>query len=120
MDGGENEGGCPVKIHIPEMIHLMGEGKFRQAFELIKEANPLPNVTGRVCPQEIQCQGVCTLNKRPIEIGQLEWYLPQSEKVLDPEAIFRIGASSTNSPGARAPTSTRRSGRRNATPAESG
>ena len=90
MDGGENEGGCPVKIHIPEMIHLMGEGKFRQAFHLIKESNPLPNVTGRVCPQEIQCQGVCTHNERPIEIGQLEWYLPQSEKVLDPDANFAI------------------------------
>jgi len=91
MDGGENEGGCPVKIHIPEMIHLMGEGKFRQAFQLIKEANPLPNVTGRVCPQEIQCQGVCTHNERPIEIGQLEWYLPQSEKVLNASANFQVG-----------------------------
>lgn len=85
MDGGENKGGCPVKIHIPEMLHLMGEGKFRQALALIKESNPLPNVTGRVCPQEIQCQGVCTHNQRPIEIGQLEWYLPQSEKVLNPD-----------------------------------
>jgi len=90
MDGGENEGGCPVKIHIPEMIHLMGEGKFKQAFELIKESNPLPNVTGRICPQEIQCQGVCTLNQRPIEIGQLEWYLPQSEKLLNPSANFEV------------------------------
>lgn len=90
IDGGENEGGCPVKIHIPEMIHLMGEGKFKQAFELIKEANPLPNVTGRICPQELQCQGVCTLNKRPIEIGQLEWYLPESEKLLTPDANFNI------------------------------
>jgi glutamate synthase (NADPH/NADH) small chain len=90
MDGGENEGGCPVKIHIPEMIHLMGEGKFKQAFRLIKEANPLPNVTGRVCPQEIQCQGVCTHNERPIEIGQLEWYLPQSEKVLNQDANFEM------------------------------
>ncbi|MGB5775843.1 MAG: sulfide/dihydroorotate dehydrogenase-like FAD/NAD-binding protein [Sedimenticolaceae bacterium] len=91
IDGGENEGGCPVKIHIPEMIHLIGEGKFKQAFQLIKEANPLPNVTGRVCPQEIQCQGVCTLNQRPIEIGQLEWYLPQSEKFLNPDANTEIG-----------------------------
>ena len=88
MDGGENKGGCPVKIHIPEVLHLMGEGKFRQAFELIKDSNPLPNVTGRVCPQEIQCQGVCTHNERPIEIGQLEWYLPQSEKVLDPDSYL--------------------------------
>jgi glutamate synthase (NADPH/NADH) small chain len=92
MDGGENEGGCPVKIHIPEMIHLMGEGKFKQAFQLIKEANPLPNVTGRVCPQEIQCQGVCTHNERPIEIGQLEWYLPQSEKLLNPDANREAGS----------------------------
>ncbi|MEN8179927.1 MAG: sulfide/dihydroorotate dehydrogenase-like FAD/NAD-binding protein [Pseudomonadota bacterium] len=90
MDGGENDGGCPVKIHIPEMIHLMGEGKFKQAFRLIKESNPLPNVTGRVCPQEIQCQGVCTHSERPIEIGQLEWYLPQSEKVLNQGANYEI------------------------------
>jgi glutamate synthase (NADPH/NADH) small chain len=90
VDGGENVGGCPVKIHIPEMVHLIGEGKFRQAFELIKEANPLPNVTGRVCPQELQCQGVCTLNKRPIEIGQIEWYLPQSERLLDADANYDI------------------------------
>lgn len=78
----ENEGGCPVKIHIPQVINLMGEGRFKQAFELIQQANPLPNVTGRVCPQELQCQGVCTLNERPIEIGQLEWFLPQREREL--------------------------------------
>lgn len=90
MDGGENKGGCPVKIHIPEMLHLMGEGKFREALLLIKESNPLPNVTGRVCPQEIQCQGVCTHNQRPIEIGQLEWYLPQSEKVLNPDKYRKL------------------------------
>jgi glutamate synthase (NADPH/NADH) small chain len=77
----EPKGGCPVKIHIPEMLNLMGQGKFREAFDLIKHSNPLPNVTGRVCPQEIQCQGVCTHTGKPIEIGQLEWYLPQSEKV---------------------------------------
>ncbi len=80
---GENDGGCPVKIHIPQALNLMGEGKFKDAFELIRDANPLPNVTGRVCPQELQCQGVCTLNERPIEIGQLEWFLPQRERELD-------------------------------------
>ena len=53
----ENEGGCPVKIHIPEMLRLIGEGRFQDAFELMQSANPLPNVTGRFCPQEIQCQG---------------------------------------------------------------
>jgi len=79
----ENDGGCPVKIHIPQALNLMGEGKFKEAFKLIHNANPLPNVTGRVCPQEMQCQGVCTLNERPIEIGQLEWFLPQRQLQLD-------------------------------------
>ncbi|MCP5298913.1 MAG: sulfide/dihydroorotate dehydrogenase-like FAD/NAD-binding protein [Chromatiaceae bacterium] len=77
----EPKGGCPVRIHIPEVLRLMGEGRFRRAMEVITESNPLPNVTGRVCPQELQCQGVCKQNKRPIEIGQIEWYLPQSMKL---------------------------------------
>ncbi|WP_213992889.1 sulfide/dihydroorotate dehydrogenase-like FAD/NAD-binding protein [Sodalis sp. dw_96] len=76
------KGGCPVKIHIPQMLSLLGTGRFREAMELIESCNPLPNVTGRVCPQELQCQGVCTHQKRPIEIGQLEWYLPQRHKMF--------------------------------------
>jgi len=86
IEGAENDGGCPVKIHIPAALNLMGEGKFKAAFELISSANPLPNVTGRVCPQELQCQGVCTLNERPIEIGQLEWFLPQRDKMVEADA----------------------------------
>ena len=81
----ENDGGCPVKIHIPRVLNLMGQGKLKDAFELILSSNPLPNVTGRVCPQELQCQGACTLNERPIEIGQLEWFLPQRERMLEEE-----------------------------------
>ncbi|MFD0981394.1 sulfide/dihydroorotate dehydrogenase-like FAD/NAD-binding protein [Tropicimonas aquimaris] len=83
-------GGCPVKIHIPEMLDLIGNGKIRQALELIESCNPLPNVTGRVCPQEHQCQGVCKHTKRPIEIGQIEWYLPEHEKLADPDRLKRL------------------------------
>ena len=86
----EPKGGCPVKIHIPEMLDLLGQGKFRQALELIESCNPLPNVTGRVCPQELQCQGVCTHTRRPIEIGQLEWFLPQHEKLVNPDVAGRF------------------------------
>jgi glutamate synthase (NADPH/NADH) small chain len=93
---GESIGGCPVKIHIPEMLQLVGEGRFKQAFNLIRDANPLPNVTGRVCPQEIQCQGVCTHNGRPIEIGQIEWYLPQSEKIKCPGSLFESNTEMIN------------------------
>ena len=81
----ERKGGCPVKIHIPQMLDLLGNGRVREAMELIETCNPLPNVTGRVCPQELQCQGVCTHNKQPIEIGQLEWYLPQRAKLVEPD-----------------------------------
>lgn len=82
----ENKGGCPVKIHIPEMLALLGQGKFREALQLIESSNPLPDVTGRVCPQELQCQGVCAHQKKPIEIGQIEWYLPQREKLINPNS----------------------------------
>ncbi|SDG76600.1 sulfide/dihydroorotate dehydrogenase-like FAD/NAD-binding protein [Propionivibrio dicarboxylicus] len=81
------KGGCPVKIHIPQVLNLMGNGRFREAMELIESCNPLPNVTGRVCPQELQCQGVCAHTKQPIEIGQLEWFLPQREKVVNPDGV---------------------------------
>ena len=81
-------GGCPVSIHIPQVIEFIGRGQFRAALELIESSNPLPDVTGRVCPQELQCQGVC-LQKLPIAIGQLEWFLPEREKLVDPEAAAR-------------------------------
>ncbi|GAA2181630.1 hypothetical protein GCM10009785_17390 [Brooklawnia cerclae] len=81
----EPRGGCPVQVHIPDMMRLLGTGHFREALDLIESINPLPNVTGRVCPQELQCQSVCAHSGRPIEIGQLEWFLPQRERVVDPE-----------------------------------
>jgi glutamate synthase (NADPH/NADH) small chain len=80
----EPKGGCPVKIHIPQVLELVGTGHFREAMELIESCNPLPDVTGRVCPQEMQCQGVCIQNKMPIAIGQLEWFLPERDKLRHP------------------------------------
>ena len=83
----EPKGGCPVKIHIPDMLELVGNGRFHEALELIEGANPLPGVTGRVCPQELQCQGVCLHKENPIQIGQVEWFLPEREKLVNPEGI---------------------------------
>ena len=76
-------GGCPVKIHIPQVLELVGTGRFSEALELLETCNPLPDVTGRVCPQELQCQGVC-LHKVPMAIGQIEWFLPERDKLLHP------------------------------------
>jgi glutamate synthase (NADPH) small chain len=66
------------------MMELLGTGRFGDALELLESCNPLPNVTGRVCPQEMQCQGVC-LHKTPMQIGQLEWFLPEREKLVNPD-----------------------------------
>ena len=85
----EPKGGCPVKIHIPQVLEMVGTGRFREALELLESCNPLPNVTGRVCPQEMQCQGVCLHTKMPIAIGQVEWFLPQREKLVNPGGVER-------------------------------
>ncbi len=92
----EPQGGCPVKIHIPQVLELVGTGKFHEALELIESCNPLPDVTGRVCPQELQCQGVCMFTKTPIQFGQLEWFLPEREKLVDPGSVARRFAASVD------------------------
>ncbi len=66
--------GCPVSVKIPEFIHKIKEGDFMGAAEKLWERNALPAVCGRVCPQEIQCEGNCILGKKgkPVAIGYLE------------------------------------------------
>ena len=66
--------GCPVNVQIPQFLKLVAAGDFRSAINLVKETNSLPAVTGRVCPQEQQCEKICTMAKRfePVAIGRLE------------------------------------------------
>lgn len=66
--------GCPVNIRIPDFISLIEEGKFVEAAKTLLEQNTLPAVTGRVCPQEVQCEAECVLGKKgePVAIGRLE------------------------------------------------
>jgi len=73
--------GCPVNINVPGFIKLVAEGDFRGAVNLIKETNALPAITGRVCPQETQCEGVCTLCKKfeSVAIGRLERFVADWE-----------------------------------------
>ena len=69
--------GCPAKIDILAFIKLITEGRFIEAGLKIKESNPLPQVCGRVCPQEIQCEKSCILGikEQPVAIGAMERYL---------------------------------------------
>jgi len=73
--------GCPVNINIPVFLKSVNEGDFRGAINLIKETNALPAVTGRVCPQEDQCEGKCALSKRfeSVAIGRLERFVADWE-----------------------------------------
>ncbi|MFH1775879.1 MAG: NADPH-dependent glutamate synthase [Chloroflexota bacterium] len=74
--------GCPVGIDIPGFIKALGEGDMPEAVRVLKEKNALPGICGRVCPQETQCEVVCTLSKReaPIAVGRLERYVADWER----------------------------------------
>jgi glutamate synthase (NADPH/NADH) small chain len=73
--------GCPVNVDIPAFLKLVALGDFLGAATLIKQTNALPAITGRVCPQENQCEGVCALTKRyePVAIGRLERFVADWE-----------------------------------------
>ena len=66
--------GCPVNIKIPDFIAQIAIGEFEEAYQIISEDSSLPAICGRVCPQENQCQGVCTrcAKGEPVAIGRLE------------------------------------------------
>ncbi len=76
------EAGCPVGVPIKAFIKRIADGKFRDAFELVKQAHPLPAICGRVCPQESQCEKVCHMATRcePVAIGHLERFIADWER----------------------------------------
>ena len=74
--------GCPVGVDIPGFVGLIHEGDFTGAIQKIWERNSLPAVCGRVCPQELQCEGACILGKKddPVAIGNLERFAADYER----------------------------------------
>ena len=68
---------CPVNVDIKTFLRQVAEGDFKGAFLTVKKDNPIPAIAGRVCPQESQCEGVCTLGKigDATNIGQLESFV---------------------------------------------
>lgn len=75
--------GCPVGIDIPGFIKLIVEKDYLGAARKIKEKNYLPAITGRVCPQETQCEAVCPIGKKhqPVAIGKLERFVADYERL---------------------------------------
>jgi glutamate synthase (NADPH) small chain len=68
---------CPVSNHIPQWLNLLKEGRLFEAAELSNQTNTLPEICGRVCPQDRLCEGACTLNTgfEAVTIGSLEKYI---------------------------------------------
>jgi glutamate synthase (NADPH/NADH) small chain len=68
---------CPVHNYIPDWLRLIEEGKLFQAAELSHQTNSLPEICGRICPQDRLCEGACTLNDGfgAVSIGNIEKYI---------------------------------------------
>src|SRR6266511_450404 len=69
--------GCPVGIDIPGFIQKIGEKDLRGAYDVLTDTTLLPAICGRVCPQETQCEGVCTVGQtlEAVAIGRLERFV---------------------------------------------
>lgn len=78
--------GCPVAVDIPDFILALREGRMEDAVKILKAKNALPGICGRVCPQETQCEEVCTMAKKAgqIAIGRLERYVADWERMNMP------------------------------------
>ena len=83
--------GCPVNVRIPEFIAKVAEGDFEGAYEIITSTNGLPAISGRVCPQESQCEAKCVrgIKSEPVAIGRLErfvadWHMAHNTKPATP------------------------------------
>lgn len=78
--------GCPVNVPIPQFVAQVAKGEFKKAVDIIKTTNLLPAICGRVCPQEKQCQGMCTVGKtyknaeKSVSIGRLERFVADYER----------------------------------------
>jgi glutamate synthase (NADPH/NADH) small chain len=78
--------GCPVRIDIPGFLQAAADGDFKTAVGIIKRNSLLPQVCGRVCPQETQCQERCTVGKalksvdKAVNIGRVERFVSDWER----------------------------------------
>jgi len=75
--------GCPVGVDIAGFVDAVSQGDMEKAADILYRDNVLPGITGRVCPQETQCEVKCTLAKKhdPVAVGYLERYVADWARV---------------------------------------
>jgi glutamate synthase (NADPH) small chain len=73
---------CPVGVKVKEVVALIYAGDYLGAAAKLREDNALPAITGRVCPQEHQCEGGCVMGRKgaPLAIGHLERFVADYER----------------------------------------
>jgi len=83
---------CPVGVDVKTFIQLIVAGDFMGAAAKMREANVLPAITGRVCPQEDQCEGACLLSKKvkPLGIGYLERFIADYEQKMGTNIVPNV------------------------------
>jgi glutamate synthase (NADPH) small chain len=83
---------CPVGIDVKAFVELIVAGDFLGAAAKIRQDNVLPAITGRVCPQEDQCEGKCLLSKKvkPLGIGYLERFVADYEQRMGTHVVPRV------------------------------
>lgn len=81
--------GCPINNDIPSFIAAVAQEEFDKAYEIISKTNSLPAITGRVCPQELQCEGKCVLGikGKPMAIGKLERFVADTHALFKKEVV---------------------------------
>lgn len=91
--------GCPVELPIRDFVKAIARGDFGGAIGMIKEKSLLPSVCGRVCPQEVQCQSLCTVGKalkdvgKAVAIGRLERFVADLERSSGKVEVPSVAAS---------------------------
>ena len=84
--------GCPVGVDIKKFLELVEQGDFLGAAAVMRDANSLPALTGRVCPQETQCEEKCIrgIKGEPVAIGHLERFIADYERAAGEPSKVQI------------------------------
>lgn len=116
--------GCPVAVDIPGFLRAAAEGRFGEAYAVIRRTSLLPAVCGRVCPQERQCQSECTLGKalkdvdKAVAIGRVERFCADRAReggaagapAVKPETGMRVAVVGSGPAGITVAADVRREG----------